>query len=319
MNIHDFLELEHPEKYDFTDIYPKSEYAKKRGVDKYLTYKLSNSEFKKWSDEFCHGRKVRELLIKSDIFKYVGKDPDHDCQLLKGIYKQLWNKEYLPNCSDAMNSVQTIWNIYIGKVGGVEEKLKEVSERQKPTLRFIVDRLCEKENDTIKIPFKLELKYIGNAEKLMKVYHTIGNYMPVPEGVNTWKSNMFNDCFDLFLVYIYNYYNAKEILNRGVYYYIPLKETVLEAIDKWLLSYGSWDTFVETNFLSSFVEKSKYQGVKYGSPKELWKGHFGGAVLPDTPNKCNEYFKNASKWIGKRGKLMVEAMRKRIREMEETI
>ena len=104
-----------------------------------------------------------------------------------------------------------------------------------------------------------------------------------------------------------------------MYYYIPLKETVLEAIDKWLLSYGSWDTFVETNFLSSFVEKSKYQGVKYGSPKELWKGHFGGAVLPDTPNKCNEYFKNASKWIGKRGKLMVEARRKRIREMEETI
>ena len=161
---------------------------------------------------------------------------------------------------------------------------------------------------------ELDKEHIHDAEALMNVYHTIGNYMPVPNGVNTWKANAFKDYFDLFLVFIYNYYNAKNILVENDYSCIKLKGTMVEEFDNWLDKFGSWNTFVEKNYLKNFVKKNN-DGT-YGKPKELWKGHFGGAVLPKTTGQCNEYFKNAHDWILKRGRIMVEAIHKRIREME---
>lgn len=41
MNMRDFLDKKPPEEYDFTDVNPKSEYAQKHDIDKYVLYKLS--------------------------------------------------------------------------------------------------------------------------------------------------------------------------------------------------------------------------------------------------------------------------------------
>ena len=312
MNMRDFLNKKPPEEYDFTDVNPKSDYAQKHGIDKYVLYKLSaiknknawyyngkihyQKAYDKWQELKNNGT-LSQVGKDPDIFS---KDPNSNHQLLRCIYEQLWNKEILPNCSDTMNSVQTTFNQLL-TCYYKENKIY----KSRATLKYIAELYYENE---------LDKEHIHDAEALMNVYHTIGNYIPVPNRVNTWKANAFKDYFDLFLVFIYNYYNAKNILVENDYSCIKLKGTMVEEFDNWLDKFGSWNTFVEKNYLKNFVKKNN-DGT-YGKPKELWKGHFGGAVLPGTTDQCNEYFKNAHDWILKRGRIMVEAMHKRIREME---
>lgn len=202
-----------------------------------------------------------------------------------------------------MNSVQTTFNQLLACYYKEKNMYKSSA-----TLKYIIALYYENE---------LDKEHLHDAEALMDVYHTIGNYMPVPNGVNTWKASAFKDYFDLFLAFIYNYYNAKTILVSNEYFGIRLKGTILEEFDEWLENFDSWDVFVEKNYLQHFVKKNA-DGT-YGEPEELWKGHFGGAVLPETIDQCNEYFKNAHDWILKRGELMVKAMRKENSAMEKTI
>lgn len=289
MTLKEFLELPSPDKYDFTDIMPCSEYTNMTGIDKYFTYKLSVVKQSDWyyngaiPNEAAH-KKWREMREKG-VFEGVGDDPDINSELLREIYSMLWDRALLQSHSDAMNSVQTILNGYIGKCLSKKVRLKGIAN----------------------LYYKEELNVdLSDAERLMNVYHTAGNYLPVPKGVNMWKNATFNDCFDLFLAYIYNYYTEKSILEGNDYEYIPLKGTLVESIKGWLDKFGSWDSFVDKNYLSPFVEN--------GKPKELWKGHFGGTVLPETSEQCNEYFRNSSDCIIKRGELMIEKLRERIKE-----
>lgn len=310
--VKDFLELDHHEKYDFTDVI-EGEYTEKHGIDKYVLYKLSAiKNMNEWyyKGKICYPKAADKWqeLNGNGILSQVGEDPDifskdqnSRHQLLRCIYEQLWGKECLANCSDTMNSVQTTFNQLL--VCYYKEKK---IYKSRATLKYIIALYYENE---------LDKEHLHDVEALMDVYHTIGNYMPVPNGVNTWKASVFKDYFDLFLAFIYNYYNAKNILARNEYFGIRLKGTILEEFDEWLESFGNWDSFVEKNYLQHFVEKNT-DGT-YGEPKELWEGHFGGSVLPDTSDKCNAYFENAHERILARGKLMVEALKKKAKGNSE--
>lgn len=256
MNMCEFLKLQQPEMFDFTDTNPISGYAQKHGIDKYILYKLSAD--------------IKDPDTSCD-------DPDSSNQFLRCIYKQLW-KENLPDCSDTMNSVQTTFNRLLACYNN-EEKIYKRSA----SLKYIVDLYYKNE---------LDKEHIHDVEALMNVYHTIGNYMPVPEGVNNWKNSMFKDYFDLFLSFIYEYYNVNTNLK------------------KWLDKFDNWDDFINKNYLMPFVNINDKVG--YAEPKELWEGHFRGAILPETTEQCNAYFKNASEWILARGKLMVEELKKEV-------
>lgn len=314
MNMRDFLDKKSPEEYDFTDVI-EGEYAQKHGIDKYVLYKLS--AIKNMNEWYYQGeiyypeaaRKWQELNDNGTLSQ-VGEDPDiisndanSNHQLLRCIYEQLWSKETLPDCSDTMNSVQTTLNQLLACY------YKEYKiYKSRASLKYIAALYYEN---------GLDREHLHDAQALMDVYHTIGNYMPVPNGVNTWKASVFKDYFDLFLAFIYNYYHAKNNLVRNGYSCISLKGTILGEFDEWLESFGNWDSFVEKNYLQHFVGINA-DGT-YGEPKELWKGHFSGAALPETIDQCNEYFKNASEWILARGKLMVEVLREKISGMEKTI
>lgn len=138
--------------------------------------------------------------------------------------------------------------------------------------------------------------------------HTIGNFIPVPfvEGGGQFNSprgydGLSYDFWDLALMCIYNYYFSIKDLTYNLKWLLSNDQNV-NLCKKWLDSFGSsasgWDAFVEQNFMQDFVNSE--QG-HYGMPKELWKGHFEGTVMPKEEKHYNEFFTNASAWIAARG------------------
>lgn len=142
----------------------------------------------------------------------------------------------------------------------------------------------------------------------IRLNHTIGNFIPVPFVENGGQFNSprgFNgpsdDFWDLALMCIYNYYFSIHDSTYNLKWLLSNDQNV-NLCKKWLDSFGSeasgWDTFVEQNFLQDFVNSE--QG-HYGMPKEFWKGHFEGTVMPKEEKHYNEFFTNASAWIAARG------------------
>lgn len=139
--------------------------------------------------------------------------------------------------------------------------------------------------------------------EFMKVVYTIGNFIPVPlvPNFNIFRSRLCCDYWDLTLLAIYGHYkksdNDKSDDWRGL--------LSREGVKHWLDGYGSWDAFVERNFLQAFV---KQEGNGYGEPKELWTGHFDNNVLPKDEEQFKAFFTNAAEWITARGKKIAEAL-----------
>ena len=139
----------------------------------------------------------------------------------------------------------------------------------------------------------------------MEVVYTIGNFLPVPERFNKERSAPTKDYWDLTLLSIYEYY-------RGNGAETKLAELFKEdAIRRWLDSFDGWDDFVIRNFQGPFVNKC---GCHFGCPRELWDGHFTGALLPETPEQFEQFFVNAKARILARGKLMADALKAQLEE-----
>lgn len=94
------------------------------------------------------------------------------------------------------------------------------------------------------------------------------------------------DYWDLTLKIIYEYYvygkdNIKEIVG----------ESNSELYKEWLGSFrvddtvrGSWQCFIEKNYLQDFVNQNV--DGSYGIPKELWQGHFK-APFSEKCSRCS--------------------------------
>ena len=124
-------------------------------------------------------------------------------------------------------------------------------------------------------------------------------------------------------------------------YYEEKKEDYIETIVgnekkkyfiEWLNGFGSWDNFVEKNYLQDFVnENPKYvshdECQKYGLPKELWKDHFDNfdgkfdgkkVALPTNKEQIEQFCNNASAWILARGQRMINELRIKMHETAKT-
>lgn len=150
----------------------------------------------------------------------------------------------------------------------------------------------------------------NHLSNFIKVNHTIGNFLPIPNGFNVPRNSALKDYWDLTLLHIYNYFKCETPIS-----FI----TDFEASDtkKWLDSFKNhdntqedkliaWNNFVDKNYMQSFVHKKNGDKV-YGMPKELWEGHFDvkGKVLPTKTDEYKQFFKNASEWITARGEKMI--------------
>lgn len=309
MNMREFLELEHPEMFDFTEEKTSDNYRELQDLERFFAYII------KFRGKNCCYENVKEKyaeLNNQHIFENL-VDPDSKCSLVRNIYALLWDEKYLDFrgyfiSGETMNSANTTFNKYV--------KFLPYDKLVSGNGILGVVSLYYADNE-----FK---KYLDNSKNLVNfinVYHTIGNFIPFPDGCNSprgFNNKNIEDYWDLTLKYIYDYYHGDETAIQNIYANAKIEKKFKDWLDKFGKGKKSgkdkWVTFIEKNYMSPFVENGN------GTPKELWEGHFSGAVLPDTSDKCNnEYFKNASKWISERGELMLKALRKRISETEEKI
>lgn len=320
MNMRSFLNLDHPEKYDFTECTAGDAYKQLNSPERFFAYHSSKV---KGSTRFEIGSaKYAELKERGVLDGLV--DPDSNCRLLRDIYALLWEEKYLDFrglfiCGETMNSANTTLNEFISSNKREHEKLNEfknsTKSRQNMSINYLINRFYDSDNE-----LKSFLDETESLKKFLSIYHTLGNFIPFPVGCNPTRGcGTTCDYWDLTLKHIYEYYKIKDsdktedaaVIIQKICKNtskIPDAETNLK---KWLDKFGSWESFIDENYMSPFVDEN-------GEPKELWEGHFDGAVLPDF-DQCNEYFKNASEWILARGKLMVEVLREKISGMEKTI
>lgn len=340
--IEDFLKLENPQEYDFSNVCfmveEDSEIKYKEIDDKiynFFIYMMNDKEvdFRKYDGDDELFINAKEKVIEE--LKKIGpviKHPDSNSPLLQEIYKKLWNvKKYLNKydnetiSGETLNSVlTTLINLYkiMEKSGKYNKELYErnhLQRNQAVSIMFITSKYLTqykfenefKDKNGIIREHEIIKNILENKhfEKLVKSYHTLGNFMPFPDDCNGPRGiGSLKDYFDLTLLHIYNYYNDKN-KPRNIDEIVKIVgENHKDVFKKWLDSFDDtnniWHDFIEKNYLEFFVEEKN--GEKY-YPKELWEGHFNdkASVAPTTEEQCIDYFKNASDWINKRGIYML--------------
>lgn len=162
------------------------------------------------------------------------------------------------------------------------------------------------------------------AMEFVDYYHTPGNFMVLPYkpgcGLNGPRGKgATKDYMDLYLLAVYNYYQAleeKEIFDfwmpQNVYGVNNQRQILF--FTEYLNTFRrngkpSFDVFVEMNLFQDYVEE--IGDASYGIPKELWEGHFANSatkesVFPATITECIQFWENATNLIKKRGLRMYE-------------
>ena len=277
--------------YDFSDDCIKdSEYKKKEGYDKYFAYRTQNAST---------------------------RDPDSNSILLQEIYKVLWpemiNIDYMTSngkiTSDTMTSIQHTLGKYFSDTfpNEVIEYMKK-NPRQRNVSAIMCKNMFEQFGSV-----KKALNNNKNLEHFISVYHTIGNYVPVPKGFNAARSgpgvSSSYDYWDLSLMKIKEVFDLKEDseIRMNVAFH-PISQLLhseekIQAIQNclsWLNAYSSWNDFVEKNFFQDYVDKD-------GEVIPFCEGHSWNAG-------CNEvaeydmFFENAWKRIETRSQRMIEKL-----------
>lgn len=254
-------------------------------------------------------------LEKNVIYRLHGGAKDCDCcALAKYIYKHLWNFDInnFRYIGETMTSFWTpfkkylIFNEQLPKKGGIKT----------------FGPIILKNKDII------ESSLSRNAQKYLNLSYTLGNFIPVPEHFNVERSGLFArwDSWDLTMLAIYNWYKDNNlIIKTNLTTVNKTNDSALEMLfekkcknDKlirsignckeWLLIFGSWNNFVEQNYLQDFVHS---ENQTFGEPIMFFDGHsFYKKPLPTTTSEFEDFFSNSSKAIELRGKRMCKELNK---------
>lgn len=335
--VEDFLQLEKPEEYDFTnEKAPLNYVAEEDKVKKFFIYQMyqkkEKMEFK--SIPYKYGIEFTNHITND----YFGKgndeneiiDPDSNSELLQKIYSRLWESNVLSTCygyghenkfqGDCIISVNSTLNKYYSFCEVEEEKGQRIKANTNISILYLCCRYYESITISNNNSSMKEMLLSNNLIKCLIKYHTIGNYMPIPLGCNAPRGrNNTKDYWDIALKIIYNYLFEKEDEIKNI-----VGNEKSDLYKKWINSFSTennspqdkWDNFIMKNYMQPFIkdfdgEKSK----NFGEPKEFWDKHFNeyfekNNPLPKTENECLLFFKNANDIIIERGKLMVNALRK---------
>lgn len=285
-------------EYDFSDDCTTDEtYIEKKGYDKYFEYKTTPKD-------------------------KVG-DPDSSSELLQEIYKRLWpelmNQPYMLSkkfiYSDTMTSAQYTLNKYY-KDDFMDEKQNyrnENSEEKRSEVMYA--KLYEQ------FPKVREtLDQDEELKKFISVYHTLGNYLPVPYGFNAARSGggAF-DYWDLTLMKIKEFYDNRNeektisaIKTLDVISQVLHDEKIISCVN-WLNSYSSWDEFVKCNYFHDYVEW--FEDGKAGEVIPFCKNHSWEAGCNNISD-YKEFFKNAAQRIEKRSERMLKALKSKLENID---
>lgn len=313
-NVEDFLKSECSVEWDVVNEFSDEYKNLKDPFKKYFIYKLSSpdSAYKEWDKKFKEDNPYwREL-----------KDPDTQSTLLQEIYGLLWpdlvdkcfmkEKNYI--YADTMNSVQTTLVQIMKDIDKEKEILGNLVKRKRNYSANYSIALYSKTEEAGE--FVKELRCFNGLENLIRYYHTIGNFLPVPYGFNSLRYRRTQDYWDLTLFRIYKWYLATgdktaqndelhNLLCKEYQYKPAVFEEAVRSCEMWLAYFVTWQGFIEKNFLQDFVLISNRV---YGKPKEFWAGHFSGPLLPETKTQMECFCTNASSWILARGNRMAIAL-----------
>lgn len=308
---------------------------------------------------------------KKEIYGY---DYDHDDSLMSsivmrdiilrdGTIKCYHGYEYIISCEeggkcityrgDTMNSWSTTLDEYLRRFGGGDDGYfpsLEINKKGKNKGKW---RITEEDPardwvDFLSIPANYKKALPDYITDFMNVVYTIGNFIPLPCGCNGPRGNgPTKDYWDLTLYQIYQWYRNNDMLHRDSKK-LPLHNNAdLVALfgsekpnfSNWLISFGSWDNFVNKTYMQPFVKgggtKFSYESKAeekakegYGEPKGLWKEHFeqwkkhledsNYSVYPPTEEEFRSFFTNATACIKDRGKLMMIALEEKMAEQKNS-
>lgn len=301
------------EDYDFT-IETASKIKRGRQSEELKSLQTPNTENK-------------DIFKKYIIYRKYGKimDPDSNSELLQKIYNDHWEKEYLKKCidnernienlitvhSDTMTSAQTLLNKFYETV--CDQEWKKYKKNHKK-VKFcsqgaMMNILTEIKGGSKDYPMFEEyfLDDTSNVAQFLRYYHTIGNYIPVPQKFNNSRSGSYgsHDRWNLTLSKIEKYY---QIDNRD-----PIikddSKILMELLfsyngffhaKEWLDSFGSWKVFISENYLQDYVDtKEKSWPIK----EEFKKFNDWDNPLPDhlLYEDYDKYFKLVVETIKARG------------------
>ncbi len=280
------------ENYDFSEEKSEDYYKGLSGMEKFMAYYADGWKKLEPDAQDC----AKET--SDNCGKVI--DPDSNSEELQGIYQKMWgDNEALEKCSeitgDTLNSAWTTLNKLFGEFG-YYRKLFGDYENNMSRVKILSQYYAGNGEQKEKFAF---LEERNEFLDFAKAYHTLGNFMPVPVGCNQPRGrSSVQDYWDLTLLNIWKYYSEgqKQYIEKNV------GASMLEKYREWLDAFGTWEEFINKNYLEAFVNDN-------GEPKELWDGHFeqyvkGGTALPTSEEQCWDYFGNAAKRINERSKAM---------------
>lgn len=294
-NVKTFLQNEkNPELYSLDMETDNENYlGTENPIERFYMYKSGNVDKQSVYEGAVRYRELNEEISKSII------DCD-SCDLAKDVYRLLWS-EAINDCEnstidgqhgDTMTSLQHSLNLAFELIE-TEEDRKKYFKGKKVSLAYQIELLFCTDD------FMSRASKINGLESFARLYHTVGNMIPVPPMFNTSRSNFgADDYWDVTLTKIKKWYDTHdntviaELLHKS-----NANDKAVLLCEKWLSWFGSWSEFIAKNYLDDFVDDQKIEPIRF---------------KPDTANDVKAFFEVCSSLIEKRGKRMVEELKSRV-------
>lgn len=336
-NVQEFVWSKDPETYNFVEdtqaqmtAETEKVYDQMSEYEKYFAYRAA-----------YHYNKIHNTYLINDsaiwnVSKFVEKaktmkmlDPDNHSQLLQKLYRQLWpsleEKPYMIEkgriASDTMTSAQTTVNSLLKKLFDLDAYQKKVGKIYKNGRGFASTNcsiVLVANNKETGFYDELDANF-PELKNFLALYHTLGNYCPVPVGFNAARSNGGrHDYWDLSLRKIYDWYTEGDQFRRDA---IIQKELLhgkgcQRNCKRWLENFGSgedgWHNFISTYFFEDYVDDNR-------EPKIFWEGHSWKKwelpqewKLPQDKDLINAAMGEINKRILKRAKRMIQALEEKL-------
>lgn len=257
--------------------------------------------------------RIKEKIRLAGLFKV--KDPDSASGLLKEIYAVLWPRKGVGGYSDTMTSAQTLVNVAVDNVRyNIDWKLYQ-DESARPCTKNVFIALMAAED---RLSCVLN-RFYPCLRNYISVYHSIGNYCPVPKGFNRARGQKGYDFWDLTLEKIREFYleedeeKQKEIMRRLLH--SKISEQDLDSCIFWFWYSGgngekgeaAWRYYIEKFFMQDYVNPETYEVIP------LWHQHKWDNAISSLKSMNNGDIELAAAEITnrimKRGQRMIDAVR----------
>lgn len=331
-HMEEWLKSAAPASYNFAEDtqgedWEQKDYGKiENSYEKYFVYRASL--YKKAHEELLlDDEEIRKKILDfcENAEEYRTEDPDSSSKLLQQVYKKLWpeffEKSYMADgegriASDTMTSAQNkvnkVMNCFLKdrQLGSIYKgEHAYASTNSSIALTAVMGEYFHRKLHTT----------CPNLKMFLDLYHTIGNYCPVPAGFNGARSGYQAnyDYWDLTLMKIREwFYNRDDEFNDQL-----LKCQLLhnhgdwEKCKSWLNGFeksrskkgkDGWHYFIDTLYMQDYVDDNYHV-------KPFWEGHsWRNIALPDSMEQMNKALETINTRIAMRSIRIICALGKQV-------